>query len=91
MQGNNIATVQLLGFYPIQTFIALNLHHLSNSKVLDSCCIQSHSPLTICLEAVGGNQIAQRKPTLKSQSGTISHIPGMVYWWNPHTYIAMIY
>ena len=62
-----------------------------DSQALDPCCIQSHSPLTICLIAVGANQSAWRNPTLKSQSGTIPHIPVMVYWWNPHTYIAMIY
>ena len=75
----------------IQTFIALNLHLLTDSKALDPSCIQSHSPLTICLIAVGGNRSARRKPTLKSRSGTIPCIPVMAYWWNPHTYIAMIY
>ena len=71
--------------------IALNLHLLTDSKALDRCCIQSHSPLTICLIAVGGNRSARRKSTLKSQSGTIPHIPVMIFWWNPHSYIAMIY
>ena len=73
------------------TFIALNLHHLTDFKALNPCHIQSHSPLTICLIAVGGNRSAQRKPMLKSRSGPIPHIPVMVYWWNPHTYITMIY
>ena len=31
------------------------------------------------------------KAMLKSQSGTIPHIPVMVYLWNPHAHIAMIY
>ena len=60
------------------TFIALNLHLLMDCKVLDPSHIQSHSPLTICLIAVGGNRSTRRKPTLKSQ-------------WNPHMYIAMLY
>ena len=57
----------------IQTFIALNLHLLTDYKTLDPCCIQCHSPLTICLTAVGGNWSATEKTTLKSQSGTIPH------------------
>ena len=69
----------------------LNLHLLTDSKVLDPCRIQSHSPLTICLIAVGGSRSARRKPTLKSQSGTIPHIPVIIYWWNPRTYIVIIY
>ena len=72
---------------PIQTLIALNLHLLTDSKALDPSRIQSHSPLTICLIAVGGNRSAWRKPTLKRRSGTIPCIPVM----NPHAYIAMIY
>ena len=71
--------------------IALNLHLLMDSKALDPSRIQSHSPVTICLIAVEGNRRAWRKPTLKSRSGTIPHIPVMMYWWNPHMYIAMIY
>ena len=71
--------------------LLLNLHLLTDSKVLDPCHIQCHSTLTICLIAVGRNWSTRRKPTLKSQSGTIPCIPVMVYWWNPHPYIAMIY
>ena len=37
-------------------------------------------PLTICLIAVEGNWSARRKPTLKSQSGTIPHIPVMMVY-----------
>ena len=33
----------------IYTFIALNLHLLTDSNALDPSRIQSHSPLTICL------------------------------------------
>ena len=38
------------------------LHLLTDSKALDPSRIQSHSPLTICLIAVGGNWLARRKP-----------------------------
>ena len=81
--------LKILLLYPIQsnyTFIALNLHCLMGSKVLDPCHIQSYNALSINLPDSCG-----RKHTLKSQSGNIPHIPAMVYWWNPHTYIAMIY
>ena len=87
----SIAWILSIPSNPILIFIALNLHLLTDSKALDPSHIQSHSPLTICLIAVGGNRSARGKPTLKSQSGTIPHIPVMVYWWNPHTYITMIY
>ena len=46
---------------------------LQNVKVLDPCSIQSHSPLTICFIAVGGNQSAWRKPMLNSWSRAIPH------------------
>ena len=75
----------------IRLYIVLNLHLLTDSKALDPSRIQSRSPLTICLTAVGRNRSTRRKPTLKSRSGTIPHIPVEVYWWNPHTYITMIY
>ena len=37
---------------------------MTDSKMLDPCRIQSHSPLTICLIAVGGNRSARMNPTL---------------------------
>ena len=41
--------------------------------------IPCHSPLTICLMAVGGNQSAQRKPKLKKRSGYYPITSQMIY------------
>ena len=39
----------------------------THDRLKGPSCIQSHSPLPICLIAVEGNQSAQRKPTLKGR------------------------
>ena len=38
------------------TFTALNLHLMTDSKVLHHCRVQSRCPLTTCVIAVGGNR-----------------------------------
>ena len=67
------------------TFIALNLHLLTDSKALDPTYIQSHCPLTICLIAVGGNRSARRKPTTNSLT---LYIYQLWYICGTHIYIS---
>ena len=57
---------------PIETFTALNIHRMTNSKVIDPCHIQSLSQI-----AVSGNWSAWMKPMLKTL-----HASQAIYWWN---------
>ena len=64
------------------TFIALNLHHTTDSKALHPFHVQCRCSLFICLIAVGGNRSTRSKPRLKKTSGSNPHISMKKHWVN---------